>query len=345
MKKVFSVLLIAVFLFSSAAVLTACADTESAETPPAKESADIEGSTPASEAPEETLIGLTFNMLTDEFCKGIADGVTARYDEVGVKVIQADANNNVNTMIEQMENFSTMKVVQIIAMPINSDGIEDICTRLMSDGMQIVFIGLVPEKYEISGAVNTDHAAVGATVGRLAIAWLDQVYPNADDGSVHTACLMAVDIAEVKIGSEAMRDTIAADPRVTITFTSDGIITIDEAADSARNAFMVDENIKLFMCYTSDMAVGVNNVITGLPDTDISEYAIFCSNMSETAIQLIEQSKTNDDSALRGLVGYGGGAPSDALFECSYDVFTGAAELPNYCWDTIFSINSIGFEV
>jgi ribose transport system substrate-binding protein len=350
MKKIFAIITAAAIVFSLA-VIAGCSSsketagqTQEPASVPAERTQEPAAPAEAQET-ESKQIGLTFNMLSDSFCKAIADGVTKRYAEVGYEVIQADANNNADTMITQIENFTTMGVVQIIAMPMNSDSLRDVCERTMEKGIQIVFIGVVPETYEISGAINTDHKAVGTEVGKLAISWLDQAYPDAEEGSVHTACFMAMDISDTKKGSEAMRDTIASDPRVEVTYTSEGLATIDDAANATQNAFTVDKDIRLFLCYTADMAIGANNIVISQPDADLSKYAVFCSNMSETAKQLIEQSKTNDGSVLRGLIGYGSGAPDEILFKCSYDCLTGAAELPNYCWDAIFSINAVGYEV
>ena len=48
---------------------------------------------------------------------------------------------------------------------------------------------------------------------------------------------------------------------------------------------------------------------------------------------------------MRGLMSYGGADPAETMFQCTYDLLMGNVEAPNYCFDEVFTYNTVGYEI
>ena len=304
-------------------------------------------SVPEDSAPVEEggLIGFCLTTLTEEMWRGFSEDVTTYYAELGVEVQSVSCDYDITTQIEQMENFAAMGAKQIIVVPIDSEGLKDVAANISAQGTQIMYIGANPTNYTVDLCKVCDHEAVGSAVAEMAIAWLDQQYPDAEDGSVHVAVLVNDSIEDLKKRGDAMINTISADPRVSVTFTKDGITELEQGSQAIEEALASDPDIKLVLTISEANGIGANQVLVARNGVDLSEYAVFSAGTSEATEQLIDQSAENDNSCYRGVIAYGAPDMGKDIFEDSLSILEGSVETPFVHTDALYTYNAIGYEI
>ncbi len=284
MKKVLSVLLfVAVLVFCMAPASNA------ADKPVAK----------------KDLVGFSVLSLTDPFVKMIADGVADLYKkDLGVEVLIASCEMSPDKQVEQLENFAAMGCKHILCFSMNSSGLESVIKRIRAKGVSVMLIGANPPNYVVDGCINVNNAEVGADISKMAISWLNQKYPKAAPGSVHTALFTTSTIEDLKARSNAMRNAIKADPRVKVVFEKENVSEIPEGNQGMQEAFAIDHNIKLVLAWNDALGIGINNVVMGKKGINRPDFAIFTSTISKASIDLIGKS-ADGGSVFRGTIKYG----------------------------------------
>lgn len=290
---------------------------------------------------QKTIIGLSVNSLTDNFIKMIADGLVEKFKAEGVEVIVASNEMQQDKQIEQMENFAAMGAKLIISFPIVTEALESTVKSLRGCGIKVFFIGAEPQ-YMVDGYKLVDQAKVGTYAAEMAIKWLDSKYPAAEPGSIPVAVFTSSNISDLKIRSEAMVNTIAADPRVKIVFKKDNVMENTQGIEGMYEALALNHDIKLVLCIADAVAIGVNTVLMGEKSLNHDEIAIFASTFSEAGQELVKKSQTNE-SVLRGLIMYGSGDTVDTIINDVKKVLNNEVEPPLVDLDPISSFNNVGY--
>lgn len=292
---------------------------------------------------DKELVGFSVLSLTDPFIKMISDGVKDLYAKDGVEVLIASCEMSPDKQVEQLENFAAMGCKHILCFSMNSSGLESVITKLREKGITVLLIGANPPNYDVDGIINVRQEVVGGNVGKMAIKWLDQKYPDAAPGSIHTAVFTTTTIEDLKNRSEAIKKTISADPRVKIVFEKENVSEITEATAGMQEAFALDRDIKLVLAWNDALGIGCNSIAMSEKDVDKEGFAIFTSAVSDASVKLIEASK-NNESVFRGTIKYGAEDVPGWIYGVSSKILKKEVELPYFVYDPIMSINSVGYE-
>lgn len=316
---------------------------EAAEQPAAEGGAIITGYT--DEDIEGAFIAVCTLDMTDEWLAYQANGVADYYTERGARVEVSGCQFDTALQIQQMENYAAMGVDQIVCWPVSWREIEDTCNSIRALGIQIMLVGVDPTEGFIADCFrNCDSPLAGKVIGTAALAWLDEVYPDAEDGSVHVAAYTMTTVETNKQRGESMIATLEADPRVTVTFVKDNVITAEDGVTATEEALAADPDIKLFMCWTDAVGVGVNTVITR-ENEDVSSFGVFGVGYSESSEQLIEIAGEGGNSCYRALLQLGA---LDAVLDTwtdSYLTLTNQVECPYVHYDAFEMFSSYGYVI
>ncbi len=347
MKKALSFLLIATLLLSMLS-LVGCGKKENEEIKDAQTEIVQQDTAPEVVEPEaETVdwenftLGISTGSLSDSMMLAICSGVAEYFEELGATTSTVECNFVPNVQLEQLENFVVMGVDAIYCLSLNSAILEDVTTDALSKDIKVIFGGAAPA-FLCTASHNTDNKAVGEALGKMAIAWLDEVYPDAADGSVHAAAFVSLDIEDLRVRGEAMIETLEADPRVQFTYTKEGIMVINEGFDAAEEAMTADKDIRIFAAFNDNTALGASNYLMSANISDLDKYAVFGAAISEITQDAVD-STAEGEGVLRGLIGYGTINPADGAIDCIYKAVTGEYEQGYCAWDKIYSYNSFGF--
>jgi len=295
---------------------------------------------------EEVLIGMAPFMLS-EFFLSVCEGMKAQYAELGITLDYSNADGDFNTMLTLVENYVTMGAVQVILTPDTVSTFGDFAERVEAQGVQVVLIGVSPdENFSITSIANVDHYGLGERCAKMAVAWLDVAYPDAAPESVHVCLLAGQGDGELLTRQEAMINVMEADPRTKITFVSDATTTMDDGYVGAQNALMTDPDIVLFLGFAIDSAIGASNYVMAQPGLDFSKYGSFGVGLSDTAMNYVDLSETNE-SILRGLINASNpeGNPWDMWFDASYNVLFGIEDPPLFTPAAMMTYNTVDFDM
>ena len=350
MKKALAIFL-AVTMLVSLVSLAACGNKKEVETKNEDESADqtidLSKTLPHEyiqeklDAGQEVIVAYAATTFDNGTAMLLDEGFNKAFTDMGFKYLNATCDNDTAKQIEQIENFVTMNTACIIITSGDPAGIEDCVTSAEKAGTYCVFYGAMPE-YSLAGTVNIDLKQLGEACAKTALAWIDIAYPDAtEDDSIHAAAFGFYVVTETGIISDAMRDTLDADPRVKVVYEDNNCQGIESGFSGAEAAFTYDSSIKLLLIYDVSAAVGANNYIMSIPNADLTQYGVFNINYSEEVSQLIDSSK-DGGSVMRGAA-MGNLDICAATVDCVKGLLLEGVD-PQYDFsETIFSVNAIDY--
>ena len=258
-------------------------------------------------------------------------------DNPDVDVVVAECGGNQVTQIEQIENYAAMGADVIIVMPTNPFGMEVAVDNARAAGSKVMFQAVGPDT-EIDVLATTDNDAVGRATAGMALAWLDEAYPDAEEGSVHAAIFISNELPILQARTQGIQRTLEADPRVSLTYINEGTADTSNAQSEIENAFTADPDIKFICAWTDDYGTAFDAVVLS-KGLDVAQYGAFTAGVTDAGLELIDLSK-DDESPMRGTVNYLAyelGQVADWMME-------GSIDMPTVLFDEIEIISSFGYE-
>ncbi|MGI5971589.1 MAG: substrate-binding domain-containing protein [Oscillospiraceae bacterium] len=372
MKKPISVLIVLVLILSLCATV-ACSKKETpkspdAETPataseepvskpepdtpqpaePEKPEIDLEKTKPNEyvfekiEAGMTPYIGISFLNIGDEFQKMYTDGLLADMKALGFDGSIVDGRGDAIVQLEQIENFVTMKAAAIVIRVGDVDMYEDVYKRCQEQGTYMAMFAAIPTTWHPDLTAPVDQVEQGTQVVNMTRHWLDLRYPDAEPESLHAAVFGRMDNTENVTRYETMKEKLQEDPRVKLTFTIDSCLTLEEGFNGAQQALSYDPDIRIFLANSGTSLVGVNNYVFTQPQYDPSEFCCFGTGKDNTAMEMIEASKT-DESIFRGIIATGYDTLWGAVYRGLVALFKGEVKAPYTYWERQYAIASFDY--
>ncbi|MDO4274340.1 MAG: sugar ABC transporter substrate-binding protein [Eubacteriales bacterium] len=282
MKRKLAMLLAGIMVLGSAAV------------PVMAESEDISGKS----------VGYLMPDTSESFLSWLSNGVKEKFAEDGVNVDIADAAGDSAKQISQIENFAAAKTDLIIVMAVDPTSVGDALKRAQEAGTKVMVAGSDTGVYDAS--MMTDQYDDGCQMAEMAAAWIDEIYPDAEPGSIEVALLESRDTPEASLRCDGMNTIEELSDKVTIVQTVGGIKDNANAQAAMENIMQVNPDIKVVLCYNSGAGMGVNEFAmrAGSPVKDPSKFAAFSSDTDDASLELVAKSAT-DEAVLRGIIKFG----------------------------------------
>jgi len=277
------------------------------------------------------MIGATVANLAEPWVEGFLTSLGKKYEEYGVKVQALSCDANSVTQVEQVENFITMGVDQIIIIPFQPGVLFDPCDKAIAAGIDVIWITNVTDdvKEHISAGMAADAYQYGVEIAKLALSWVDEKYgKDAPEGSVHCGTLTNIGIEYIANRTQGILDTLGADPRIALTYDNDGCMFTDDSIAATEDMLTVDPEIRLIVCWSDTHGIPADSVLKS-KNVDLSEYCIVAGCTSDATCASIDAS-ANNESAFRGTIVEGKIDFADDLFAVSYGLATGQIEKPYY---------------
>lgn len=338
MKRILSAI-IAVALIISMAALFGCSKNPSDDLSSTKPNEKVQEKLDAGMKP---LITFVTPVLSDAFIATISDLFQRDFEKQGFSYTVADAQGEMSNMLNLLENAVEMKSSAIIILAF-TEGLGDTCAKAEEQGTSIIVFGASPS-FEVAGEVVLDMYEQGKQGAYMAHAWLDQVYPNAPDGSVKAMITVNVGQEDNVRRSEAYRTFLPEDPRIDLVYEGpEEANSVDEGFTFAEEAFTMYPDIKVALTFSTSAAMGVNNYIISHFD-NLEEFGVFCNSQDESLVALIQASATNDGSCIRGTIAQGGDEPHEAAYQCVLDLLLGGESFGYKKADRTWALDSFGYE-
>lgn len=207
-------------------------------------------------------IGFSSKDNSDMFVKNIVDAAQARADELGVKLLIADARGEVNQQISDVENFITQQVDAIIAIPQDVEGSAPIVQMAHDAGIPIVI-----DNGDIADTSYT--AFVGCTdqeSGEILGQWF---VDNLEEGS--KICIIEGPMGQSgQVGRYAGLGAVGALDKFEVLACQTANWKRDEAMALAEDWLTTyGDDLKAIICENDDMALGALSACKAAGRTDV----------------------------------------------------------------------------
>lgn len=303
-RKITSIFLALILIVA----ITACG-TQSPTTSPAASSAAPETSAaPSSAAPESSspvaesyYIGFSILTTQGDFMSLLSTQLEERITALGHKFEVASADLNPAKQIEQIENFISLGVDEILVMAVDPSSLSDVLKKANDAGIKVVAFSQETTVYDVF--IGTDEFAAGKAEAEMASKWIDATFPDAAPGSIEVAIFENRDKPTAAIRSDGLKEIAALNSKVTIAATV-GVDTTNEGGQTAaENLFLTNPNVKVILSYNADTAMGVDAYAMSLNSAikDKATFATFGIDFNGPAIDALKKSVTNE-SIWRGTI-------------------------------------------
>ena len=255
-------------------------------------------------------VGFSPVMMSSEFFAGMSDDMEAYFTANGMKYSSADANGDVQTQIQNLENFVQMDMDYIIMFAVDASAICDAAIAARNAGKFVINIGTVLEQrdaYDV--CINVDQFDSGAVVSQMAAEWIDKAFPDAEDGSVEVAILEERDSDDAIRRSDGLHEIEKLSSKAKVVYVAEQTITdgATKAQELTDALFLQYPNVKCILTYGTDMAQGADEIALQKVDNK-DQFAIFTVDTPEFIRGKIKES-TDNTSMIRGTVMLGEGTP------------------------------------
>ena len=356
MKKFLSIILTLVLIFSFAAMI-ACSKNDdglnensdppvetSDDTMPSNSMDDIDlaETKPCEYVQEkldagiEVIVAYCPPTLTDEFMIQIANGLTEDLGELGITVLASAPEYDSVKQIDMIENYVTMGAAAVGIIPMDANSLVDSMNAANESGTLFCFLGTIPE-FEVPGACNVNVIDSANACTDMALAWVAKRYPDATQGSVHTAVLGQCNNTDNKKRSEQLKLRAEEEPLLTLGYYTELSNSIDSGYTEAEAAMLADPEIRLFLNFSTSSTVGVSNYIVAHYAGQLDEFGAFTMGNNTSLQELIDVSTENTDSICRGTILQGGDKPWSGLMDVITGLLLDGVEQPYVFYEHMWS--------
>lgn len=277
------------------------------------------------------------NFFTNQI---LGEGIRSYVEPLGMKYIFANADEDTALQISQIENFVQMGAAMVVILPIDANVVKQTVLNAQDAGTHIVIFGVECKDYD-SIVATYDNVEIGVQVSLMARAWMDIVYPDAPDGSIEAAAIGTGFLEDSIKRTVAIEETLRADPRINIVYSTDNCNGIDEGFTRAEEAFTVSSNIKVLTTPDVGSAIGINNYLLTLKNVDVSSMGLFCAGIDNTLPELLEAAAKNE-GFLRGTI-QDGENTYDGTVACIEGIINGSITKPYTFYQPMFSRTEANF--
>ena len=255
-------------------------------------------------------VGFSPVMMSSEFFAGMSDDMEAYFTANGMKYSSADANGDVQTQIQNLENFVQMDMDYIIMFAVDASAICDAAIAARNAGKFVINIGTVLEQrdaYDV--CINVDQFDSGAVVAQMAAEWIDKTFPDAEDGSNEVAILEERDSDDAIRRSDGLHEIEKLSSKAKVVYVAEQTITdgATKAQELTDALFLQHPDVKCILTYGTDIAQGSDEIALQKVENK-DQFAIFTVDTPEFIRNKIKESADNT-SMIRGTVMLGEGTP------------------------------------
>lgn len=291
----------------------------------AKQSPDAEADSAGENAAakdEELYLGFSAMSFDDAYLVETGKTLSRMCEEQGIPYTEIGADGQSAKQAEQIENLASMGVNKILVTPIDIGALTDVFRRVRSQGCEVIFIGdPLDEKDCFDIAMNVDQYQFGYEAAKVAAAWIDRTFPDAEDGSIEVAVFANTAVEPFENRAKGLKEVEKLTPKAKVVEVYDTVGQTNANAKCQEYAdmmFVSHPDVKVVLSHSSDYATAIDEVVLRTNGVDVSKFGIFSCDWLTAAADSIKKS-VDDKSSLRGLI------DSGDLGAAMFDVAVGKA--------------------
>lgn len=264
MKKLLVVLLSVLMVLS----LAACGAKE--ETP-----------TTDNEGEAQRYVGIVWCDTQIEFYNWAANLIKSQAEEAGWKAEITSFDFDTATQIEQMENFATKGVTDIISIAMDGEALNDVCKRLREQGINLNFFAMAPSDIDAYDSVTVaNQYDIGVAMAENAVDWVNEMYPDAADGSIKAVMITLPTDPDNIERDNGVRDTLLACSKINLAkeyeCADQTAVTVQNAVDTMM---LEHPDTQVLLCHFASFAIAADERLLTYPELDRENFGIFSGDI------------------------------------------------------------------
>lgn len=308
MKRILVLMLVAIMLLSTAA----CSIPEQTTEAPVAAATDAPAVTDQVEttdvpAEKQKFVALSVPSVNFEYIVWLSGELQKACEAQGIQYDVASCDGDTAKQIAQIENYIQMGISCLIVVPSNADSLSAVLKTARENGVRVVVFGMAPtddlETYDV--ALATDQFQIGRSSAELAAAWVENTFPDAQDGSVETILLEVPSDPDSIARDNGLREIEKLCPKVKIveSYQLEGFATDAKVQEFMDMAFSTHPDMKLVLAHFQAFATAADESVMRNSSIDKTMFGIFtCDFNAETARRL--KLSVINESVIRGTMIY-----------------------------------------
>lgn len=256
-------------------------------------------------------VGFSALLMSSEFFTDMSNQMEAYFTERGMEYSVADANADPQAQIQTIENFVQMGMNYIICFVVDASSITDALIRARDNGAFIIVIGTIldnPDAYDV--CISISQYESGLVEAELGAAWIEEHYPDAEDGSVKVGILENSENEDAVSRCNGLKEIVNLTSKAVIVEEHETTQTEGAAAgqNMAEMMLMNNPDLAVILTYVTDQASGANEAAMANDQVDKNTFAVFSIDTAEFIRSKVRVS-VNGESVIRATVMLGEGTP------------------------------------
>ncbi len=247
-----------------------------------------------------TKVGFSAPAMDNEFQTNLSSSLEAACEANGIEYTVSEAQQSAATQTQQIENMVTSGCEAIVVSPVDLDGIKDALKNAKDSGVFVAMVGVIPESKDYYDVVaNVDQTDLGSTAAKAAASWIDETFPDAEDGSVEVALLTLDNSEEAIKRDEALQsvEEYTSKAKIVATYDSTGASSIPTKAQEYTEMMLVEHpDVKCILCYSDFMGLPADEVVMRTAGVDPATFGIFGCDYSSAGAEAIAKSADNEST-------------------------------------------------
>jgi ribose transport system substrate-binding protein len=238
-------------------------------------------------------IGLTVPTLVNPFFVGMDRGVREECKKLGYDLIAPNANNDMATQANQMEDLITKKVDLIIICPINAEAIVPVVKKANAAKIPVVALDRGSAGGEMASFIETNNVEMGQKGADFLADQLKKKYGSAKGNVVNLQGLRGTTAAESR--EKGFTEQLKKYPDIKLVASQAANFDQEKALNLMTDILQANAKIDGVFCANDDNAVGAIKAIDGMhrfkPIGDAGHIVIIGIDGTAQALQAIRDGK------------------------------------------------------
>ena len=232
-------------------------------------------------------IGYSVATLENAFFVGMTAGVVSQAEAEGAELLQANANGDAATQVNQILDLITQGVDVLILNPINADGIVPVVEKANEAGIPVITLDRGSNGGKVASFLETDNVAMGQEAAKYIVDELTKRYGEPKGKVVNLQGLRGTTAAEAR--EEGFMGEISKYPNIEVVVSQAADFNQEKALNIMSNALQAHPDIDAVFGANDDNAMGAVKAIeqAGLSTDPSSDKYIYVIGIDGTA-QAIE---------------------------------------------------------
>ncbi len=238
-------------------------------------------------------IGVSVPTLSNPFFVGMDRGARTRGSELGYNIVAPNAQGDMATQINQMEDLITKKVDVLIICPINAKAVVPAVKKANAAKIPVIALDRGSDGGELASFIETDNVELGRKGADFIADKLKQRYGSPKGNVVNLQGLRGTTAAESR--EKGFMEGLKKYPEIKLVSSQAADFDQEKALNLSMNILQANAKIDAFFCANDDNAIGALKALESTkrfrPMGDSGHVIIIGIDGTAQALQAIREEK------------------------------------------------------